>query len=218
MNPNQRSPDISDIAAALAKAQGLYKPLVPNQRHKSESYANLEAIIAATREALSANALAFMYQIDCDDKNGQRALHASLIHCSGQWLSSQERMPECADLKERGTIEEFAARLHALRLLGIAPSASDPFLFDDNAEKHSERLEFDGIKRGEYRSQLERPISNDQYNILMLELDGMERLTKNIQAKHGISSFEDLPESAYHIALGEIKRIKKEEIREKRNR
>jgi len=217
-----RSECIDKIAGALAKAQGAYKTLKPNQKYKGEVYANLDAILIAVREALSSNGIYF-YQYDelLDGGNGADILKSMLIHESGQWISSWARLVSEKSAKETAVIKEFIARQQALKLLGIAPTTNDPFLFDDNAELQSESQLIDELKKPresrlpekDYR---EKTITNHQYNELLIELDGYERIVKSILNKHGIETLADLPESVYHVTMGEIRRIKKVEENERR--
>lgn len=212
---NYRSSEINQIAGALAKAQGAYKKLVPNQRYKNEKYANLEAILFATREALSINGIAFSQHDELlDDGLGAILLKTTLMHESGQWISSWARIVSCKTFKETGAVYEFTARLQAVRLLGIAASENDPYLFDDNGEMQAEQVLLDDIKkpremRLQEKDYKEKTINNFQYNELMIELDGYERIAISIMKKHGIDTLADLPESMYHSTMGEIRRIKK---------
>lgn len=219
---NYRSEEINQIAGALAKAQGAYKTLKPNQLYKGEAYANLDAILASVREALSTNGIYF-YQYDelLDMGNGADILKTMLIHESGQWISSWARMVSERTAKESAMIKEFIARQQALKLLGIAPTINDPYLFDDNGELQAEGAMIDEIKKPREirlaeKDRREKTINNHQYNELLIELDGYERIAKSIMHKHGIDTLADLPESAYHPAMGEIRRIKKVEENERR--
>jgi len=217
-----RSTEINHIAAALAKAQGSYKKLIPNQFYKGEKYANLEAILSSTREALSTNGIAF-YQHDelLNEGAGATLLKTTLMHESGQWISSWARIIFGQTDKETGSAYEFRARLHALRILGVAPSDNDPLLFDDNGEAQEEKLILNDIKKPrelllKERAYREKTISDHQYKELLIELDGYDRLAGSILKKHGIETLADLPESAYHLVLGEIRRIKKLEENDRR--
>jgi hypothetical protein len=219
-----RSAEINSIACALAKAQGEYKPLIPNQTYKGEKYANLEAILNATRNALSSNELAFYQHHELlDEGSGAAILKTTLMHSSGQWISSWSRIVFGQTDKETGSLHEFRKRLHALIILGIAPSAHDPYLFDDNGEMQNDRSIIEDMKKPrevllQEKSYRDRTISNNQYNDLLIELEGHERLTKSILEKHTIESLADLPEGAYHRVLGEIRRIKQVEQHERRKK
>src|SRR5215470_12553203 len=82
-----RSTDINLIAGALAKAQGSYEPLVANEEGKGGKFANLQAILLATRKALSDNGIALhQYRQFLDEGSGASILRTVLLHESGQWL------------------------------------------------------------------------------------------------------------------------------------
>ena len=70
---------------AIAKAQGNYKRLIPNEDSSVGKFANLQAILDATRESLSANAVSFFQYIQLlDEGSGAALLHTVLGHDSGQ--------------------------------------------------------------------------------------------------------------------------------------
>jgi len=217
------SEEINHIALAMAKAQGAYKPLRPNQTYKGEKYANLEAILTAVREALASNALAFFQHDELmDEGSGAAILKTTIMHESGQWIRSWVRIVSGKTDKETGTIYEFRARQHAVRLLGIAPSNNDPYLWDDNGEMQAElSLMEDLSKPKEVRvresGHRENPINNQQYNQLITTLEGHPRIAKQILKVHDIQSLDELPESSFLNTLGRIHEIKRNENEGRRN-
>ncbi len=198
----------------MAKAQGSYKTLKPNQMYKGDKYANLEAILLAVREALSVNALAFFQHDELiDEGSGAAILKTTIMHESGQWISSWARIVSGKTDKETGTIYEFRARQHAVRLLGIAPSQNDPYLWDDNGEMQAEITLLDDLSkpkeiRVREKGYREETITNQQYNQLKTMLDGYARLAKDILDKHSIESLDELPERLFLKTVKEIHRIK----------
>lgn len=205
--------EINHLAGALSKAQGAYKKLVPNQIYKGDKFANLNAIFEATREATSANGLSFMQRDEIlGDGTGTVIFKSMLLHESGQWISSWSRIiPERTE-RETAVIYEYRARQHAVRLLGIAPSYNDPYLFDDNGEHQSERRLVEDLQKP--REELMRDhdgirktIDDRQYRALMNEI-GEDKVTlKEIQDKQGISTIADLPEDAYLKTLSWVRRV-----------
>jgi hypothetical protein len=215
MESQYRSTEINHIALAMAKAQGAYKPLRPNQTYKGEKYANLEAILAAVREPLSINALAFFQHDELmDTGSGAAILKTTIMHESGQWISSWARIVSGKTDKETGTIYEFRARQHAVRLLGIAPSSHDPYLWDDNGEMQAETTLLDDLSkpkevRVREKGRREAAITNQQYNQLNTVLRGHSRLAQDIMDKHQIESLDELPENVFLTVLQRIYDIKK---------
>jgi hypothetical protein len=216
MELQYRSLEINHLAGALAKAQGSYKKLIPNQTYKNERFANLDAIFAATRESLSNNGLCFS-QIDdiVDDGSGIVILKSLLIHESGQWLSSWSRIVPASTERDTARIYEGRSRRHASRLLGIAPSDNDPYLFDDNGESEAQQRLLEDLAKPKEELTKERTgtirtISDRQYNELLIELRGYDLIAKQIMDKQGIGTLADLPEDAYHMTQKYIRTIKKE--------
>ena len=201
----------------MSKAQGAYKTLKPNQIYKGERFANLEAILAAVREPLSLNALAFFQHDELlDAGSGAAIMKTTLMHESGQWISSWARIVSGKTDKETASIYEFRARLHAVRLLGIAPSSNDPFLFDDNGEMQAESVLLDDLSkpadvRVREKGRREETISNTQFNQLTHMLKGYPRLAKDIKEAHQIESLDELPASEFLRALNKIHTIKQRE-------
>lgn len=217
MESQYRSAEINCIALAMAKAQGSYKPLRPNQTYKGEKYANLEAILAAVREPLATNGIAFFQHDELlDAGSGAAILKTTLMHESGQWISSWARIVSGKTDKETGTIYEFRARQHAVRLLGIAPSSHDPYLWDDNGEMQAETTLLDDLSKPQdsyVRSigQREEVITNQQFNQLNTMLKGYSRLAQDIMNAHQIENLEDLPASTFLKTMDKIHKIKDRE-------
>ena len=82
-----QSPQIGALAAALAKAQGAFKPAIKgsNNPYFNRKYCDLAGVLDAVREALSANGLALVQSTDVGEK---MTLHTTLLHSSGEWISS----------------------------------------------------------------------------------------------------------------------------------
>lgn len=208
--------EINHLAAALAKAQGAYKKLIPNQFYKGEKFANMDAIREATREALSTNGLSFIQRDEIlNDGTGTIIFKSILMHESGQWISSWARIVPDRTLKETMVLYETTARLHATKLLGIAPTVNDPYLFDDNGEHQSERQLVEDLQRPASEIIREREgriklVDDRQYRSLENEIAGDKEIAKKIMDKHNIATLEDLPEEFYLKTIAWIRRVKEE--------
>ena len=199
---------------AIAKAQGNYKRLIPNEDSSVGKFANLQAILDATRESLSANAVSFFQYIQLlDEGSGAALLHTVLGHDSGQWISSTARVIIGNTDRQSGNSIETHKRIHAATLLGIAPSKNDPVMIDDNGEEQFENHIIESLQKSKDsklpKDVREEVITNDRYKDLMWELEGFEDIAKGIMEKYDIESLADLPNSEYHQTLASIKRIKK---------
>lgn len=126
---------VNEIAAALAKAQGM---LTNPERNRTVrvtsrktgtsyefSYATLDSIIALIRKPLSDNGLSFTQNF-CDGENGKLRLETTLWHTSGQWIRTD--IPVIVDGNEAqafGSAMTYAKRYALTALLGIAADEDD---------------------------------------------------------------------------------------------
>lgn len=209
-----RSSEINEIMADLGKAQGSYKPLIANENSPGGKYANLEAILLAVRESLANNALSFFQHIELLE-DGVKLLKTTIGHSSGQYIASCDRIITGVNLRETGNIIETVKRTHAAMLLGIAPSKNDPILFDDNGQELAEQELINRLRKPS-TAQKESSIiqketatvNKDQYDELMIELDGYPEIVKDILECYRIETLADLPREEYHRARKQIMRIK----------
>ena len=210
-----KSENIDLVMTALAKAQGSYKRLIPNEDAIGGTYANLTAILEAVRQPLSENGLAFYQYIDLQDEgNGASLLRTVLGHSSGQYVTSLARLIPGKNFRDTFNTLEGLRRVHALLILGIAPSEHDPLIQDDNGVEEAEAALIEEIKKPQKDKEIEKKyssdvINKDQYTDLMYELDGCQDLTEGIQKFYNIPTIADLPRDQYHIALAKIRKIKK---------
>jgi len=208
-----RSDAIDKVMASLSKAQGSYKKLIPNQVGPDGVYANLEATLDATRDALSQNGLGFyQYTHLLDEGTGAALLHTVLGHESGQYISSTARIITGKTDRQTGNINEIHKRIQAQMLLGIAPSKNDPIAFDDNGHEQTDLALLERLKRpAEERDAIDKSvvITKDQYNDLLIELQGEETIAQDILDFYHIQTLADLPRDEYHKARSRILRIKR---------
>lgn len=209
-----RSAEINEIMSALAKAQGSYKNLVANQEASGRKFANLQAILSAVRESLSMNGLGFYQFIELlDEGSGAALLKTTIGHSSGQYISSCARVVAGKTDRQTGNIYEVHKRLHALMLLGIAPSDNDPIAFDDNGEMMAEEHLISEIRKPDSpkKEEIDRNdvINKHQYEELLIELSGYESIAKDIMEVYEIRTLADLPASEYHRARAKILKIKR---------
>jgi hypothetical protein len=132
----QRSEQIGQLIAALAKAQAVFKPVgkdktarIASQKGSfSYAYADLATVVEATRPALAANGLAVVQPVRLGDD--QIIVTTILAHSSGEWLSEEMSWPVAsADNRSIGSGVTYARRHSYLAIVGGA--ATDE---DDDAE------------------------------------------------------------------------------------
>lgn len=209
-----RSEQIDQIMGALSRAQGSYKRLNANQDALGKKFANLEAILDAVRESLSKNEIGFFQFIELlDEGSGAALLKTTLGHSSGQYITSCARVVPGKTDRRTGNKYEIHKRLHALMILGIAPSENDPIAFDDDGEIIEDQHLVDTVRKpsSAHKEEIDHEdvINKHQYEELLIELDGYGDLAKEIMKTYGIGTLADLPKGQYQIARKKIFNIKK---------
>lgn len=122
----QRSDDIKELAAALAKAQGAMDNASKDKTnpHFKSKYATLSSVWDAIREPLSTNGLSIV-QLPSLDEQGRIWLDTMLLHSSGQWLSASYSLPATKnDAQGFGSALTYMRR-YALTGVGVAPDDDD---------------------------------------------------------------------------------------------
>ena len=126
---NDEAKSCSQLAAALAKAQGSFKPITKNREVEVSTkaggkyvfrYATLDSVIDATRDALSANGLAQT----CVIQPGR--LTVRLLHESGELLESSLPIPDPgAGWQAFGSAVTYARRYLWSPMIGVAAEEDD---------------------------------------------------------------------------------------------
>src|SRR4030043_268043 len=120
------SETVGQIAKALSLAQSQFKPIKResvNPFYKSK-YADLAAIIEATKDALTANGLTVTQLIQPSPDHV--AIETMLIHGSGEWLKSMiELKPKADDPQAFGSACTYARRYALGAILGVASEDDD---------------------------------------------------------------------------------------------
>lgn len=122
-----RSSELKDLFAALAKAQAEMSMagLSSENPYFKTRYADLAAIVKASRPALTKHGLSIIQQIITHD-DGQTMLHTLLCHSSGQWIESRIRInPPKNDVQSMGSYITYLRRYSITALCGIVASDED---------------------------------------------------------------------------------------------
>ena len=152
------SEQISELAAALAAAQGMMDNAIMNRvnPHFRSKYANLAAVFDAARKPLSANGLAIVQTL------GDGVLHTRLLHTSGQWIASEHPLPMTGARRRIGSALTYARRYSLSALIGIAADEDD----DGNAaEKRATKKDDGELVSGEQIVQLSALLDDDPERI-----------------------------------------------------
>lgn len=126
------SSEIDQLATALAKAQGEMAVAGKNQKNPffKSSYADFQAIIQASRPALSKYGLSvvqppFIYE-ESNDTLGSSYLVTILMHSSGQWIKSKARHnPPKNDIQSLASYNTYLKRMCYTSLVGVVTGEDD---------------------------------------------------------------------------------------------
>jgi hypothetical protein len=127
INNEMMSANIDQLATALAKAQSEMNIADRNQKNPffKNSYADFEAIIAASRPALCKYGLSVVQSpFVCEDGNSY--LITLLMHSSGQWIKSKARHnPVKTDIQSLSSYNTYLKRMCYSSLIGVSTGADD---------------------------------------------------------------------------------------------
>lgn len=206
------SESLKNIAPAFAKAQAEYKNVEYNREnpyYKSQ-YADLHAIIKATRAALTKNGLS-LRQYTKISENGPTVLHTCIMHSSGEWFETRARiLPTKNDAQTYGSTLSYQKRYSALAILGIAPTND---IADDDAEVAMIDSR-DIIAKGpsnKYnpKKQSTATITKEQLEELEYELQQYPDIAEDILDKMHLQSLADMPKNKFLVSVKRIREIKK---------
>jgi hypothetical protein len=128
------SPEIDQLATALAKAQAEMSVAGKNQKNPffKSNYADFQAIIQASRPALSKYGLSvvqppFIYEESVDGVGaGSSYLITILMHSSGQWIKSKARHnPPKNDIQSLSSYNTYLKRMCYTSLVGVVTGEDD---------------------------------------------------------------------------------------------
>ncbi len=121
-----KSESINELATALAKAQSEMKGATKSKSNPffKSTYADLSCVLDACREALTKNGLSISQMPEvCEDGI---SLTTMMLHSSGQWISSEFRMPVTKkDPQAFGSALTYSRRYALAAIVGIAQEDDD---------------------------------------------------------------------------------------------
>lgn len=203
-----KSDKLDELTIALSKAQAEYKPIV-NLRDNAYSdiaYASLQDVIDATRPALTKNNLAVTQVLFDYAEDACQILHTQLLHSSGQFIDSQMIVkPNGNDPIAITSYINWLKRIAYSALVGCAIPKED-----DDAVRHAKQ-EAKPILRGSAAKRKDESydrVNKQQYDELVLELDGFPDLAQMLMDEQEIDDLHDLPQSKWRSALNKIRENK----------
>ncbi|MBQ9407428.1 MAG: ERF family protein [Desulfovibrio sp.] len=123
-----QSPDIGEIAKALAEAQGELPAAVKNAQnpHLKNKYADIKAVYDAIRDVLPKHGLAVVQTMLPTD--GTKAhVRTTLAHSSGQWFAGECVMPldRQGGAQGMGSAITYARRYSLAAIVGVVSDEDD---------------------------------------------------------------------------------------------
>lgn len=122
------SPDIKDLAAALAIAQGQIETAKKDSTnpHFKSKYADLTSVWEACRVALCSNGIAVVQSPESREGLQGVVLVTRLIHSSGQWLEGELHIPvNKQDAQAVGTAISYGRRYSLAAMVGVVAEDDD---------------------------------------------------------------------------------------------
>ena len=122
-----QSPELDQLATALAKAQGAIRGAVKDSTNPAfrSSYANLASVWEACRDQLSANGLAVSQHVGRLE-DGSASVTTLLLHASGQHIASMvSATPKDQSSAAVGSVLTYLRRYALSAAVGIAPIEDD---------------------------------------------------------------------------------------------
>jgi hypothetical protein len=123
----QKSESITNLAAALAKAQGNMAGALKDSEnpHFRSKYADLESVWNACREPLTSNGLSVTQLLTYTERQAV-AIETLLLHESGEYIGSSFEIPVSkSDAQGFGSALTYARRYSLSAIIGIAPAEDD---------------------------------------------------------------------------------------------
>lgn len=218
---------VAALAAALAAAQGEFMPIEKNQtaiikpkdtgkQSFSFRYADLEAIISATRPALSKNGIAVVQTLH---SNGEATfLTTRLIHKSGGSISSNLRLPmgvDKEDPKKTGAMIAFLRRYEYSAMLCVAADDDLDADADDGwGGGNDEGRPADRRPEPEpARSSDNKAVTSAQVNWIKSKLKALRvepEVTMAMWKRYGCTSPDSVPADKFNDLKAELLRLESE--------
>lgn len=211
-DPN-RSEEIKDLAASLAKAQSEMENAEKNQVNPyfKSSYADMASIVNASRPFLNKNGLSVTQQIIHQD-DGQMILVTTLWHVSGQWLSSKVRIiPLKNDIQSISSTVTYQKRMCFAALIGVTVGENDDdgeIAVATNRETFAKGVALN--TKYNPKENVSEVITIEQLEELNYELAQYPDVAEMVLDGLKILNLADMPKSKFLASVKRIRDIKNE--------
>jgi hypothetical protein len=131
------SPQLGQLAAALAKAQLEFTPVVKGAENpaykrgfKAAKYADLASVIDATRPALAKNGLVVIQMPRVNHAAKMLTMTTKLLHSSGEWIENDLTVPATQqgnryDIQSIGSAMTYTRRYAWQAIVGVTAEEDD---------------------------------------------------------------------------------------------
>lgn len=214
-----QSEQTHELITAMAKAMAEYPVIGKNRTNPffKSDYADFNSIMAAVRPALSKHGLVLIQYTSIDQESGARTLHSSIMHSSGQWMETRERItPEANNDQKWASTITYKKRHQAMAILNITidDDASDDDAEENMKDTRVQQLQGKAINYAYSNAeQSYETINAHEHAQLTQALQGYPDLCKSILSTYKISALSDLPRGKYAHVINQVR--KHIDIREK---
>lgn len=208
-----QSDHIHELAAALSKAQGMFKEAhaISINPHYKSKYAKMDSLVRATQDALEANGLCVVQ--DIVNINGSDYFYSKLMHASGQFTITRMRiLPDKSDIQSYGKYLTYLSR-YAYKLQLRIAITDDPE--DDDGEElvqQSRREEIEGTTKEQQafpKQDVKRfdVITKEQYEELVITLQGWPEIEEKVKRTYNLRSLADFPKAKWSEDMAKIRNL-----------
>lgn len=208
----RRSGSINELCAALAKAQGEFKIARKNQINmkrdfNSDKYADMTAVVEASRKALADNGLSIAQPIQ-EHPSGANYIHTILMHTSGQWIESVVKLVPSQDDIDAIESNLICMKRHAYAsMIGVVIEDEDDDGAADSAivrQKRAKGTELNTMINID-RDQSYETITKEQLEELKYEIGEYDDIAIQILKGLNIKTLANIPKDKF---LKTIKRVR----------
>lgn len=222
------SETIGELAKALSAAQSQLEGARKDGEnpHFRSKYADLTSCWAACREPLAANGLAVAQAFDGMDDEGRMVLVSTLLHESGEWISSRLAMP-MEKVTPQGLVaaSTYARRAALCALVGISPADDDGETAEGRGGGSANRSQYKPVARVQPNSKdapaerVEKPQRSTAKNGVIKSLSsslrnrGMKmgdlvKVTKSLGIEYDGGDIDKLTKKSLEAILDAVTKIK----------
>lgn len=203
MKREQQSPEINELAAALAKSQAEMEVAGKDKVNPffKSKYADWQTVVEASRPALARHGISVT--LDFERINKELFLVCKVLHSSGQWKDSVYPFnpPNPNDIQKVAAYNTYVKRMIYSNAIGISVGE-----IDDDGESLVADLRKEAPKPTYVP--VEETISSDELRILEDALVGVEYLSEEIKNGFKIKSLAQLPKSKFTASFNRINKVK----------